>query len=139
MVRAGSPAAFTARLTKFRRFGRHRATTRIGLGAASHGHDGGSLHANEGAAGNRKRYSVLPGDHGGCVGWIDWEDVSYVRVDIVTLWATDVVELFSRLEEVLVRLVGLVAHRLVLTKEGAGGLYRVEHNGRRVFPVSDGA
>lgn len=125
-------------MTKSRRIGRHPATTRIDLGAASHDHGGGSLDVNAGAAGNRKRYSVLPGHFGGCVGWVDWEDMSSVRVDVIVIWATDVVELFSRLGEMLVRLVGLMAHRLVLTKDGTGGLYRAEHNARRVLPTSNG-
>lgn len=41
------------------------AVTRIGPGA---------LHVNAGAARNRNRYSVLPGDHGDCAKWDLWSE-----------------------------------------------------------------
>lgn len=45
-------------------------------GSAYNGHGGGSPHADAGAGGNRKRYSVLPGGYGGHVERIDGANVS---------------------------------------------------------------
>lgn len=44
-------------------------------GAGYNDHGGGSLLDSAGAAGDPQRYSVLPGDNGGCVKLIDWANV----------------------------------------------------------------
>lgn len=60
-----------------------------------------------------------------------------VRMEDVALWDMDVVELSKGLKEVLMRLVDRVADRIVLKKDDADGLNRVEHNGRQVLWISD--
>lgn len=53
--------------------------------------------------------------------------------DVVIVCVRSVVELLRRLKEVLVRLLGRMTDRKVLTKEGTGRLYQAEHKGRQVL------